>query len=140
MQFKLYGVLGMFCALTACATTGHYHTKLNALVGQSAETILTQWGEPRGDVILENGDRLLTYIRIRTIIIPGTPSLMAGPVSGGGGGGGPYNIPMSPGSSGSFASAGNPTDTMDLRCMTKFYIHAGIVQKWTVDGNDCKSR
>jgi len=130
MQFKSYGILGMFCALTACATTGHYHTKLNALVGQPAETILSQWGEPRGDVILENGDRLLTYIRIRTIILPGTPGIMSSQL----------NTLSTPAPTIAYGIAGSGTDSLDLRCMTKFYLHDDIVQKWTVDGNDCKSR
>lgn len=125
MPLKSFGILAVSCALAACATTGHYTSKLNGLVGQPAETVLAQWGEPRGDVRLENGDRLLTYIRLRSIIVPGIPSVPTGPRSN---------------STFDNYTEGTHTDTIDLRCMTKFYIHDGLVQRWSVAGNDCISR
>ncbi len=124
MVLKVIGIVGMICTLTACATTGKYQTELNTLKGQPVESVLAKWGEPRGDVILDNGDRLLTYIRTRSIQLPGAVGISPSPIQG-----------VSPGID--FGTRGSGTDTLELRCMTKFYLHDDLVQHWTIDGNDC---
>jgi hypothetical protein len=128
MRFRTFGIVGIICALAACATTGKYQAKLNGFKGQPAEAILAQWGTPKADVILDNGDRMLGYIRTRSIIVAGVPGMTSGLAS-------PTSLTNMNQLSGAMQ-----TDSIQLRCMTKFFLHDGAVQSWTIAGNDCKSR
>ena len=128
MHVRILGIVGISFALAACATTGKYQAKLNGFKGLPAEAITAQWGTPKADVILDNGDRMLGYIRTRSIVVPGIPGMTSGLAS-------PTSLTNM-----TQLSGATQTGSIELQCMTKFFLHDNVVQSWTVAGNDCISR
>jgi hypothetical protein len=116
--------VSMGLMLMGCATTAQYQNKLDALVGQPKEALISQWGEPTGVYTDENGNEVLAYIRTRSVIVPGARGVS------------PENLA----SQRIVVIPDRPTEAIPLTCMTKFTLTSGVVRSFTFKGNDCKAQ
>lgn len=118
--------LAAVLALAACAYPNPQHVAaLNALVGKSETDLIRTYGVPNRTYD-SGGHRFLAYSRSRIDTIPGDPGF---------GWGGPYWGGYWGGGWGGFG--GFPPEYIQRQCETTFELAAGIVQTWSLRGNDC---
>ena len=69
---KLISVTFAFILLTGCATTAKLETKLNSLVGDSAESLIESWGYPDSTIEAPNGNTVYIYKQSQLYSTPNT--------------------------------------------------------------------
>lgn len=129
---KIFYILTLALALTACATAQKYNTQLNNDIGKSAQQIMNQYGNPTHVKRLANGDEIFTYVNVNQEVLPSpnyyfntdfmTEDEMFAPFTYGG-----NEIPI-----GNFMG-----EVVTDYCNTKFYLKNNIVTSWQWRGNSC---
>ncbi len=67
---KLAFLLIVTFLILACAMTQSYDQRLQNWIGKSENNLLSSWGTPTGQKILENGDKVITYVKQETWYVP----------------------------------------------------------------------
>ena len=119
--------------LFACATPARYDAKLNAMVGQSAQTLVKSWGRPSAKIIKDNGDEIYAYTKADDVYVPSEFYM--------------YNQGFEPSEDvvyGPFLNDYNYGPfgetfgyQVEEYCQTAFLIKNGIVSGWKWRGNNC---
>jgi hypothetical protein len=123
--------------LIGCATTAKYEAKLDNLVGQTEDFLISTWGVPDKEYSLSDGKKAVEYVRkdiIRTggytYTYPQTV-YQSGTVDGK-----PYS-----GTATQLVTETTPVQKFKLFCSTSFIINQqGRVESWHHEGNDCVAR
>ena len=132
---KISFVLIVTLLLLGCATPAKYDKKLNAMVGQSRQTLIKDWGRPSASKILANGDEVITYTKANNVYVPSEFYL--------------YNQGFEPSEDVVYSPFMNDYDfspygqtfgyQVEYVCQTAFLLQNGQIIGWKWRGNDCVS-
>ena len=113
--------------LSGCATTANYEKILNTWVGSPVDNLVMSWGPPQNSYDFSNGGKVIEYTALRSVMMGGYSYTS------------PQRIYYS-GTSTRYVRRQTPRYNIALSCQTRFTINsAGIITKWSWQGNDCKA-
>ncbi|PIQ86099.1 MAG: hypothetical protein COV73_05055 [Candidatus Omnitrophica bacterium CG11_big_fil_rev_8_21_14_0_20_43_6] len=130
-------ILLLCLGLFGCATTAKYEARLNNLVGQTENFLITAWGVPDKEYRLKDGKKAVEYVRKDTIRSGGhtytypQTVYQSGTIDGK-----PYS-----GTATQYVTEITPVEKFKLFCNTSFVINSsGKVESWHHEGNNCVSQ
>ena len=127
--------------LGGCTTTANYEAALQQWVGRPLDDLVLAWGPPQSSYTLQDGRKVVEYLRQRVIYSPGFTWYRPHTIYHQGQA---YNADGSPAgiyqdSSTIFIPEESPGDSRYLECRTRFTISKqGDIEKWGWEGNDCR--
>jgi hypothetical protein len=130
-------ILLLCLGLSGCATVAKYEAKLNTLVGQSEDFLITTWGVPDKVYRLSDGKKAIAYVRKDAVATGGytytypQTVYQSGTIAG----------KVYSGTSTQYVVATTPVQKFKLSCNTSFVIDSSLkVESWHHQGNNCISQ
>ncbi len=123
-------------ALSGCATTAKYETKLNTWIGVSEDALIASWGVPDKEYRLSDGKKAIEFVNKNTILTGGyTYTMPQTTYQTGRVGDHTYS-----GTSTVYVTQSEPMRKYKLSCKTSFVIDKnGKTESWHHEGNNCVS-
>ena len=136
MIHKIFFWLLLIIFLSACATEEKYKHNINMLIGKNESDLLTDFGKPSAQKIINQHTKILTYTKLESMYVPSEFY--------------EYNNPPYVGADDVFYPFNdlyiyNPMSQyldVDVRlyCQTSFLLENNIIKSWHAHGNNCVAR
>jgi hypothetical protein len=112
-------------ALAGCATTAKFEAMLNSFIGDPESMLISQWGPPDSSYPLSDGSKVLQYRQGGSVVVPGYANATTTFVG-----------------HQAFTSVnGMPSMAIAQQCTVIWTIGSdGRIQRWSYNGNACKSK
>lgn len=127
--------------VSGCTTTANYEAALQHWVGRPLDDLVLTWGPPQGSYTLQDGRKVIEYLRQSVIYSPGftwhrphTIYQQGQTHNADGSPAGEYHS-----SSTIFLPEEMPGSSRYLECRTRFTVSPqGDIQQWGWEGNGCR--
>lgn len=136
MIHKIFFCILLLIFLSACATEEKYNRNLNMLIDKNESDLLTDFGKPSAQKIINRHQKILTYTKAESMYVPSEFY--------------DYNNPPYVGAYDPFYPFNdmyiyNPMSRylgvdVKLYCQTSFLLENNIIKSWHTRGNDCVAR
>lgn len=109
--------------LTSCASEQGFREIADSWIGASESDLVSEMGPPSNVYLAPNGDRILTYSRQGSMVLPGTAPSYQSTIYGSS----IYSRPI----------GGTPPATVNLSCELSFIIRDDRIKNWSSRGTSC---